>query len=135
MEDKLAPRLEDYLETIYLIERKNGVARVKEIAKARNVKMPTVTEVLKRLSERGFIKYEPYGYVRTTEKGKEYAEALYRKHEVLREFLTDVLGLSKERAEEEGCLMEHHLSKDTIRRIQKLTETLKEKGIRIEGEN
>ncbi len=133
MEDKLAPRLEDYLETIYLIERENGVARVKEIAKARNVKMPTVTEVLKRLSERGFIKYEPYGYVRTTEKGKEYAEALYRKHEVLRVFLMDVLGLSKERAEEEGCLMEHHLSKDTIRRIQKLTETLKEKGIRVEG--
>ena len=95
--------------------------------------MPTVTEVLKRLSERGFIKYEPYGYVRTTEKGKEYAEALYRKHEVLRVFLMDVLGLSKERAEEEGCLMEHHLSKDTIRRIQKLTETLKEKGIRVEG--
>ncbi|SMO40365.1 iron (metal) dependent repressor, DtxR family [Balnearium lithotrophicum] len=135
MEDKLAPRLEDYLETIYLIERENGVARVKEIAKARSVKMPTVTEVLKRLSERGFIKYEPYGYVRTTKKGKEYAEALYRKHEVLREFLMDVLGLSKERAEEEGCLMEHHLSKDTIRRIQKLTETLKEKGIRVEGED
>ena len=76
--EKLAPRLEDYLETIYLLEKKNGVARVKEIAKERNVKMPTVTEVLKRLSEKGYINYEKYGFATTTEKGKEYAEKIYK---------------------------------------------------------
>jgi DtxR family Mn-dependent transcriptional regulator len=128
-EEKLAPRLEDYLETIYLIEKRNGVARVKEIARERNVKMPTVTEVLRRLSERGYILYEPYGYVRTTEKGREYAESLYKKHEVLIDFMKAVLQLPPEVAEEEGCLMEHHLSKETVERIRRLTEFFKEKGL------
>jgi len=136
MEEKLAPRLEDYLETIYLLEKENRVARVKEIARARNVKMPTVTEVLKRLSEKGFIKYEPYGYVSTTEKGRAYAEELYRKHKVLIRFFESVLGLPPEDAEREGCLIEHHLSDETVKRIEKLMEILKEKNIRpFEEEN
>jgi len=91
--------------------------------------MPTVTEVLRRLSERGYILYEPYGYVRTTEKGREYAENLYKKHEVLIDFMKTVLQLPPEVAEEEGCLMEHHLSKETVERIQRLTEFFKEKGL------
>ncbi len=131
MEEKLAPRLEDYLETIYLLEKENRVARVKDIAQARNVKMPTVTEVLKRLSERGFIKYEPYGYVSTTEKGKAYAEDLYRKHKVLMKFFKEVLALPPEIAEEEGCLIEHHLSNETVRKIEKLTELLSKKNIKL----
>lgn len=134
MENKLAPRLEDYLETIFLLEKRNGVARVKEIAEARNVKMPTVTEVLKRLSERGFIEYEPYGYVRTTEKGKEYARKIYEKHKILSEFLKDILGLPKQVAEKEGCLIEHYLSRETVERIKKLTGKLKERGIRFDFE-
>jgi DtxR family Mn-dependent transcriptional regulator len=131
-EEKLAPRLEDYLETIYLLEKKNKVARVKEIAAARKVKMPTVTEVLKRLTEKGFVMYEPYGYVRTTPKGREYAERLYSKHKVLIEFLKDVLGLPEEVAEREGCLMEHHLCEETVERIKRLTSLLKEKGFKLE---
>ncbi|WP_022847115.1 MULTISPECIES: metal-dependent transcriptional regulator [unclassified Desulfurobacterium] len=128
-ENRLAPRLEDYLETIYLLEKENGVARVKEIAKKRNVKMPTVTEVLKRLSERGYVNYEPYGLVRTTEKGRKYAEELFEKHKILEEFMRVVLHLPDEMAEEEGCLLEHHLSATTISRIGKLTKFLKEKGL------
>jgi len=131
-EEKLAPRLEDYLETIYLLEKKNKVARVKDIAAARSVKMPTVTEVLKRLTEKGYIVYEPYGYVMTTEKGKEYAQRLYSKHKVLITFLKEVLGLPAEVAEKEGCLMEHHLSEESVKRIERLTKLLKEKGIRLE---
>jgi DtxR family Mn-dependent transcriptional regulator len=130
--EKLAPRLEDYLETIYLLEKKNGVARVKEIALERNVRMPTVTEVLRRLSERGFIHYEPYGYVKTTEKGKAYAENLYKKHKVLIDFMKTVLQLPEEIAEREGCLMEHHLSTETIGRIKKLTEFFREKNLEKE---
>ncbi|MEO2069441.1 MAG: metal-dependent transcriptional regulator [Desulfurobacteriaceae bacterium] len=129
-QEKLAPRLEDYLETIYLIEKKNGVARVKEIAKERNVKMPTVSDVLKRLSEKGFIHYEPYGYVRTTEKGKLYAQTLYSKHKVLIKFMKEVLGVRDDIAEKEGCLLEHHLSKETIERIEKLVYFFEKENLR-----
>jgi len=128
--EKLAPRLEDYLETIYLIEKRNGVARVKEIAKERNVKMPTVSDVLKRLSEKGFIHYEPYGYVRTTDKGKRYAQNLYKKHKVLIQFMKDVLAMPEEVAEKEGCLLEHHLSKETIERMGKLVDFFSKEGLK-----
>jgi len=130
--EKLAPRLEDYLETIYLLEKENGVARVKEIAQKRNVKMPTVTEVLKRLSERGFINYEPYGYVTTTDKGKAYAEKIYNKHEIILKFMEEVLLLPKNKAEKEGCLMEHHLSSETIQRLKLLSEFFNEKKLKGE---
>jgi DtxR family Mn-dependent transcriptional regulator len=128
--EKLAPRLEDYLETIYLLEKKNGVARVKEIAKERNVKMPTVTEVLKRLSEKGYINYEKYGFATTTEKGKEYAEKIYKKHRALKKFFTEILNLPQEVAEKEGCLIEHYLSKSTVERFVKLVEFFEENNLK-----
>ena len=130
--EKLAPRLEDYLETIYLLEKKNGVARVKEIALERNVRMSAVTVVLKKLSERGFVHYEPYGYVKTTEKGKIYAENLYRKHKTIIDFMKTVLQLPEEIAEKEGCLMEHHLSPETVERIRKLTKFFRQRKLQEE---
>ena len=130
--EKLAPRLEDYLETIYLLEKKNGVARVKEIALERNVRMSAVTEVLKKLSERGYVHYEPYGFVKTTEKGKIYAENLYRKHKTIIDFMKTVLQLPEEIAEKEGCLMEHHLSPETVERIRKLTKFFRQRRLQEE---
>jgi len=129
MEEKLPPRLEDYLETIYLLEIENGVARVKEIASKRGVRMPTVSDVLRRLSERGFVDYEPYGTVKITSKGKKYAERLLEKHRILEEFMREILKLPDNLAETEGCLLEHHLSDNTVERIGKLTRFLKEKGL------
>jgi DtxR family Mn-dependent transcriptional regulator len=129
MENKLAPRLEDYLETIYILEKEKGVARVRDIAKLRHVKMPTVTEVLKRLSQKGYVHYEPYGFVRVTDKGKKYAEDLLAKHGVLTKFMRDILLLPEELAEKEGCLMEHHLSDETITRIKVLTSYLLNSGV------
>ena len=58
--------------------------------------MPTVTEVLKRLSQKGYVHYEPYGIVRVTDKGKKYAEDLLAKHGVLTKFMRDILLLPEE---------------------------------------
>ncbi len=129
MESRLAPRLEDYLETIYVLEKEHGVARVRDIAKLRSVKMPTVTEVLKRLSQKGYIHYEPYGFVKVTDKGKKYAENLLAKHGILTKFMREILLLPEDVAEKEGCLMEHHLSDETVKRIKVLTSYLLNSGV------
>ncbi len=126
---RLPPRLEDYLETIYLLEVENGEARVKDIARLRNVRMPTVSEVLRRLSKKGLIDYRPYGIVRTTEKGKLYAQKLFKKHQILKAFLKDVLFLPEDRAEVEGCLLEHVLSDDTIDRLERLKNFIEKEGL------
>ncbi len=131
---ELAPRFEDYLETIYLLERGKGVARVKEISEIRNVKMPTVTEVLKRLSKRGFVIYEPYGHVKTTEKGKKYAERVYRRHRILKAFMKEVLLLPEDESEYEGCLLEHYVSDKALNRIKILTDLFNKLGLKGEME-
>ncbi len=132
--EKLPPRLEDYLETIYILEKEVGVARVKDIASERSVRMPTVSDVLKKLSERGFIDYEPYGTVKITLKGREYAQRLLQKHRVLEEFMREILKLPGEIAEVEGCLLEHHLGDETVERIGRLIEFIKGKGLMDELE-
>jgi len=66
---KYTKSVEDYLEAIYIPSEEKGFARVKDIAKFLNVKLPSVTEVLKRLQEDRLIEHLPYGEVRLTEKG------------------------------------------------------------------
>jgi len=68
----------------------------------------------------------------TTEKGKDYAEKIYRKHKVIIDFMKTVLQLPEKTAEKEGCLLEHHLSPKTVERIKKLTDFFKKKKLQEE---
>ena len=68
-EKPLTSVMEDYLEAIFDLDKQKKVVRVKDIAKRLNVKMPTVTSMLKTLSKRELVHYEKYEYVEPTEKG------------------------------------------------------------------
>lgn len=106
--------MEDYLEAIFDVGKEKRVVRVKDIAKRLNVKMPTVTSMFKTLSKRGFVHYEKYEYVELTDKGSEVGSEIHRKHMVLRRFLTDILNIDLNTADEEACKMEHALSVGTL---------------------
>jgi len=67
----LTPAMEDYLEAIFNLSKEKRVVRVKDIAKRLDVKMPTVTSMLKTLSKRELIDYEKYEYLELTKKGCE----------------------------------------------------------------
>lgn len=110
----LSSVMEDYLETIFDLEQKKKVVRVKDIAKRMDVKMPTVTSMLKSLSERGLVNYVKYEYVELTEDGADVGREMQRRHRVLRKFLTDILKIDFETADREACKMEHTLSSDTL---------------------
>ena len=113
----LTPAMENYLEAIFNLSREKRVVRVKDIAKRLGVKMPTVTSMLKTLSERGLIDYEKYEYLELTEKGSGVGEEIDRRHHVLRSFLTDILKIDFEKADEEACKMEHAISSSTLERF------------------
>jgi len=113
----LTPAMEDYLEAIFNLSREKRVVRVKDIAKRLGVKMPTVTSMLKTLSERGLIDYEKYEYLELTQKGSAVGEEIDRRHHVLRSFLTDILKIDLEKADEEACKMEHAISSSTLERF------------------
>jgi len=106
--------MEDYLEAIFNLSKVKKVVRVKDIAERLGVKMPTVTSMLKSLNDRSLVDYEKYEYVELTDEGKEVGKEVHRRHLLLRKFLTDILKIELETADEEACKIEHTLSFETL---------------------
>ena len=89
---RLTPTMEMYLETIKKIGEKKKAVRVKGIAQELKIKMPSVSEALKSLSQKGLIKHERYGYIELTDKGNKLAEKIDFRHRVLFSFLLKFWG-------------------------------------------
>lgn len=116
---------EEYIETIYTLEKKDGKARTGMIATVLNVKPPSVTEMLQKLQEQGLVKYQIYIGVKLTPKGKEIAQKLIRKHELIGNFLK-IIGVEKEMAEIDACQIEHYVSPNTMECLEKFVEFVQE---------
>ena len=114
--------MEDYLEAVAILRNEGRVVRVKQIGQALGVKMPSVTAALRRLSDDGLVKHERYGYVELTAKGGKAAKEIFHRHEVLRRFLTEVLSIDPQVAQEDACRMEHAISPITLGRLAKFVE-------------
>jgi DtxR family Mn-dependent transcriptional regulator len=114
---RLTPAMEDYLEAIYNLSREKKVVRVKDIAKKLGVKMPTVTSMLKALSEKGMIDYEKYEYLELTGKGSDYGSEIDQRHRILKSFLINILQIDDNQADVDACKMEHAISSSTLERI------------------
>ena len=114
---QLTSTMEDYLEAIFLLSKKKGAIRVKNIALKLGVKMPTVTNMLKTLGERGFVDYEKHEYLELTEKGRAVGEDIDRRHNIIKGFLTEILKIDSSMADEEACMMEHGMSQETLDRL------------------
>ena len=108
--------LEDYLETIYLLVQANGHARVRDVALALHVKMPSVIKAVLELKKQAYVTQEPYGAVELTESGASAARQILGRHTLLKEFLL-LLKVAEETAEKDACAMEHFLSAETLSRI------------------
>ena len=113
----LTPTMEDYLEAIFNLAKEKRVARVRDIAKKLGVKMPTVTNMLKTLSDKGLIDYEKYEYLELTGKGSDVGSDIDQRHQILRRFLTDILKIDLDLADEDACKMEHAVSPTTLERF------------------
>jgi len=117
---KLSESLEDYLEVIHHLVAEKRVARVRDIAHRKGVKMSSVVGALRRLSAAGYVVYRAREFVEMTELGEELSRQLVARHEFLTEFFVDLLGVDPEIAEEEACSVEHVLSPDTMVRMRRL---------------
>ncbi len=117
---RLSRSAEDYLECIGHICREKGAARVHDIAMRLGVKKPSVTVAVRRLADLGLVQYRQYMPVELTPKGEQYAENVIQAHGILRRFMREVAGLSRERANEIACLMEHLLTYEEIHHLREL---------------
>jgi len=114
----LTSAMEDYLEAIYCISQGQKIVRVKNIASRIGVKMPTVTSMLKSLNQKGFVEYEKHEYLELTAKGEEVGKEINRRHQALRTFLINILGIDPVVANEEACRIEHGISPETMDRLK-----------------
>lgn len=120
--DKMvAIRIEEYIETIHDIVEKRGFVKAVDIVNELCLSPSTVSEMLKRLDNEGYINYEKYRGATLTNKGLKLARDLRRKHKVLREFLITI-GITYENADKEACKIEHVVVDETIDRLTKYIE-------------
>lgn len=114
--------MEDYLETILLLERKNGAARVTDVANRMGVAKSSVHTALHNLADRGLLVQEHYGTIHLTEEGAKIASGIYSRHKALVRFFEHIVGVGGEIAERDACAVEHVLSSDSMERIRAITD-------------
>lgn len=110
--------LEDYLETILLLEKRIGLVRSIDIANEMNFTKPSVSIAMKNLREKKYITMEENGYITLTESGRQRAEGVLERHTILSEWLIHI-GVSEETALNDACKIEHDLSEETFSAIKK----------------
>lgn len=113
----LSSSLEDYLEAIFNLMEESNIARSKDIAKSLDVSRASVTGALRLLKEKGLANYKPYDYVTLTDTGRATAAKIVRKHNILKSFFTDVLGIKSNLAQEAACKAEHALGPGIIAKL------------------
>ncbi|MCK4304364.1 MAG: metal-dependent transcriptional regulator [Candidatus Eisenbacteria sp.] len=118
----LSETLEDYLEIILQLSLRHKNVRVTDIAQAKKVRMPTVTWALGRLSEKGLVHYRARQYVQLTDLGGAIARKTSSRHRFLMHFLSRILGVPADAAEQDACGLEHHLSSHSLERLAAFVE-------------
>ena len=114
---KLTESQEDYLEAIYHIASSKQVARAKDIAARLKVNSSSVTGALRVLADKGLIHYAPYDVVTLTDEGKNIAEDVVRRHEVLRDFFERILGVDGIEADDAACQVEHAMTRSVLDKL------------------
>jgi Mn-dependent DtxR family transcriptional regulator len=116
---------EDYLERIHELIEEKGYARVVDIASSLQVKQASVTSMVQKLAEAGYLKYEKYRGLILTEEGRQVACKIRDRHETLSRFFS-LFGLDAETQREDIEGIEHHLSADTVEILADLAQFFEE---------
>jgi len=115
---------EDYLEAILELGGTSGGVRTSDIADRLGVRRASVSATLRVLAARGLVDHRAYGRTSLTPRGRARALAVRRRHESLREFFLEVLGLPPDHADAAACAMEHAAPRALPARLRALTQWL-----------
>lgn len=120
-------RMEDYLEVIYELVQQKGYATTIDISQYLNVSSPSVTKMVKRLDETGYLKYEKYRGICLTRQGIDVAMSIHQRHSLLAEFLK-MIGVDKDIANKDAEGIEHHLHPQTLKKLEEFVKTIKKES-------
>ncbi len=120
----ISASLEDYLEAIFILHQQSKSVRTTDIADFLDVSKPSVNRAVGTLKDAGLLKHESYGEITLTKSGKNRAEAVLHRHNLLKNFLNINLGVDIETAEKDACRMEHVMSNESIEKLSHFLESL-----------
>ncbi|HPO05041.1 MAG TPA: metal-dependent transcriptional regulator [Bacillota bacterium] len=109
---------ENYLETILLLEKKNGTVRSVDIANELEYSKPSISRAMGILKENGYIIIAANGDIQLTEKGRGCAIGIYERHRLIADFFIIALGVDEKTADEDACRIEHVISEESFERIR-----------------
>lgn len=109
---------ENYLETILMLSKKLPVVRSVDIANELGFKKSSVSIAMKNLRENHHIVVSDAGFITLTESGRQIAEMIYERHELISNWLMRI-GVNEETALEDACKMEHVISQESFEAIKK----------------
>ncbi|HAH99718.1 MAG TPA: transcriptional regulator MntR [Verrucomicrobiales bacterium] len=112
---------EDYLERIHELIESKGTAHVADIAQSLGVGKPSVTSMVQKLADEGYLNYEKYRSLTLTDSGRSIAKRIRDRHKVLAEFFT-LLDLDDKTQARDIEGIEHHLSSETLDTFADLSE-------------
>lgn len=122
-ESRLSSANEDYLEAIYQLGGATQSVRSVDLASKLEVSKASVNKAINNLKSAGFVDQPHYGDISLTHSGLLYARKVQNRHELLSEFLAEVLGADPARVQEEACAMEHAISDDTLRKWEEFMDS------------
>jgi len=123
MTRKVTASVERYLEGIYILQEKNGVARTSELVKLFGVVSGTITNTIKRLKRDGLVAHQPYRGIKLTEEGNKIALRAIRKHQLLTRLLTDILDVEPTLTYDVAFNIAYYIPDSIIKKIEKTLET------------
>jgi len=113
----LSPSIQHYLRTIHELQAECGYVRVTDIARRLCVGKAAVSLALRGLLARRLVRHKHYQVVELTEAGAVEARRVMARFVILRQFLTQVLGVTPPLADRDACLLEHYVSSATVDRL------------------
>ena len=115
--ESLTRSVEDYLKAIYQLSPEGRPASTSEIAHLLALSPPSVTGMVKRLSEHGLLEHVPYRGVQLTDEGRRAALRMVRRHRLIEAYLVEFLGYSWDTVHEEAERLEHAVSDTMVERM------------------
>ena len=114
---KVLESAENYLETIYVLTKREGKVRSIDIATELGFSKPSVSVAMKNLREKGLIEMNKYGFITLLDSGEQIAKKVYERHTILTECLVRI-GVEREVATEDACKIEHIISDEAFEAIK-----------------
>lgn len=110
---------ENYLETILILEKRNGIARATDVANELNFSKPSVSRAVSILKTAGYVEIGNINQLLLTASGREIAEHIYERHCILTKYLASI-GVDQTTAMQDACRIEHIISEKTFQCIKKI---------------